>query len=111
MSRKDSVGIAMDYGMDGRGSIPCRDKRFVSSLTAFRPAPRPTQYPIHWEPGALSSDMGVKATTHLHKNGGARPPLPHMSCWCCGYLFKYRDNFTFTYSHVTGAVSDCVFSH
>jgi hypothetical protein len=26
-----SVGIVMGYGLDGRGSIPCRDKRFFSS--------------------------------------------------------------------------------
>jgi hypothetical protein len=30
-SRDGSVGIATIYGVDGRGSIPCRGKRFVST--------------------------------------------------------------------------------
>jgi hypothetical protein len=28
------------------------------------------------------------------RNGGAKPPLPHMSSWHGAYLIKHRDNFT-----------------
>jgi hypothetical protein len=54
---------------------------------ASRPALGPTQPPIQWVPEALSP--GVKGRKHEadhsprssaeFKNGGAIPPLPHMS--------------------------------
>jgi hypothetical protein len=58
-SRDSSVGIALGYGMDGRGSRV----RFPAGLgiflfTASRTALGPTQPPIQWGPGALS--LGVK---------------------------------------------------
>jgi hypothetical protein len=67
-SRNSSVGIATDYGLDGRGSIPGRGKRFL-------PIPqRPDQL---WGPPSLfsngyrrlltwgQSDHGVKFTIHI----------------------------------------------
>jgi hypothetical protein len=59
-SRDSSVGIALGYGLDDRGSRV----RFPGELgiflftTASRTAPGPTQPPIRWMLGALS--VGVK---------------------------------------------------
>jgi hypothetical protein len=39
----DSVGMAMGYGLNDQGSIPCRDKIFLFSTEA-RPAVGPTGY-------------------------------------------------------------------
>jgi hypothetical protein len=77
------VGIATGYGIDGRGLIPLRDKRFFS--TPYRPdqlGAYSASYPM--SPG--SSFFGVKRpgreTDHSPpssaevKNGGAIPPLP-----------------------------------
>jgi hypothetical protein len=55
--RNNSVGIAIGYGMGGRGSIPDRCKIFLFSKTS-RPAVGPTQPPTQWVPGGLSP--GVK---------------------------------------------------
>ena len=41
------VGIATDYGLDGRGSNPGGDELFRLS----RPALGPTQSPVKWVPG------------------------------------------------------------
>jgi hypothetical protein len=62
--RDSSVGIAMAYGLDGRGSIPSR-ARFFSAPQRLGP----TQAPIQWVPGALPrgwSGRGVKLTSHVH---------------------------------------------
>jgi hypothetical protein len=59
-SRDSSVGIAVGYGLDDRGSrvrFPAGTGNF-SFHTAFRPALGPTQPPIQWVPGAVS--LGVK---------------------------------------------------
>jgi hypothetical protein len=59
-SRDSSVGIALGYGMDDRGSR--YDYRWGLGIflftTASRTALEPTQPPIRWMPGALS--LGVK---------------------------------------------------
>jgi hypothetical protein len=41
------VGIAMDYGMDGQGSIPSMGKIFLFS-TSPRPVLESAQPPIQW---------------------------------------------------------------
>jgi hypothetical protein len=59
-SRDSSVGIALGYGLDDRGSRV----RFQAGLRIFllttvsRTALEPTQPPIQWVPGAVS--LGVK---------------------------------------------------
>jgi len=42
-----SIGIAIDYGLDGPGSNPGGDQIF----RPFRPALGPTQPPVQWVPG------------------------------------------------------------
>jgi hypothetical protein len=50
-----SVGIAMGYGLGGRGSIPGKGKRFVFHFpTTSRLTLGPTQPPTQWAPGPLS---------------------------------------------------------
>jgi hypothetical protein len=49
-----SVGIALRYGLDDRGSRA----RFPAGAGVSRTALGPTQPPIQWVPGALS--LGVK---------------------------------------------------
>jgi hypothetical protein len=59
-SRDSSVGIALGYGLDDRGSrvrFPARLETFLFS-TASRTDLGPIQLPIQWVPGALS--LGVK---------------------------------------------------
>jgi hypothetical protein len=63
----------------------------------------PTQPPIQWVPGALSPGVKRQGSVADHsppssaevKNGGAIPPLPHMSSWHIPYLIKQRENFIF----------------
>jgi hypothetical protein len=86
--RDSSVGIATDCGLYGRGSIRGRRNIFFSS-TVSRPALGPTSLFSTGYRGRFPG--GVKwpghETDHLPpsnaevKNGGAIPPLPHMSSW------------------------------
>jgi hypothetical protein len=88
-SRDSSVGIPIGYELDGRVSIPGRDK-FLLYFTASRPTLRFTQPPIQWVLEALSP--GVKRQgREAHdsppssaevKNGRAISALPHTSSWC-----------------------------
>jgi hypothetical protein len=58
-SRDSVIGITTGYGMDDRGvgsSSPGRVKNFLL-CTSSRPALKPTQPPIHWIPGILSSEV------------------------------------------------------
>jgi hypothetical protein len=68
-TQNSSVGTALSYGLDDRGSIPCGFSEFFSS------PPRPERL---WGPPSLLangyqglfpwgySSRGVKLTTHLH---------------------------------------------
>jgi hypothetical protein len=75
------------YGMYDRGSIPGRDKDVFLFSTESRPALRPTQPPIQWEPGTLllgvkrpvrEADHSPPSSTEVKKTW-AIPPLPSTS--------------------------------
>jgi hypothetical protein len=80
-SRDSAVGIATGYRLDGRCSIPGRDKIFL--FTASRPALGSTQPPIQWVTEALSpgreADHSLPSIAEV-KNGDV-PPFPHTSSW------------------------------
>jgi hypothetical protein len=73
----------------GRSGFEYRQGKIFLFLTASRPAPGPTQAPIQWVSGAQY--LGVKRLGREAddsspsgaeiKNGGAIPPLRHMSSW------------------------------
>jgi hypothetical protein len=79
--RDSSVGIGTGYGLDGPGWIPGRGKIF------FFPLSRPDRL---WGPSIFrasgvkrpegNADHSSPSSTEV-KNGGALPPLPHMSSW------------------------------
>jgi hypothetical protein len=81
-SRDISFGIAMAYGLDGRGSNPGRSKNFL--FTTPRPTLGPTQPPIQWVPGlkrqGSEADHSPPSSAEV-KSSGAIPLLPHTSSW------------------------------
>jgi hypothetical protein len=74
-----------------------------SYLFFYVSAVGPTQPPVQWVVGALSSEvkrLGREAdhsprSSAKAKNGGATPPLPHTYLWRGAYLIKPRDNLIF----------------
>jgi hypothetical protein len=77
-----SVSKKTDYGLDGRGSIPGRVEIIQTGFET-----NPVSYPVGT--GALSqgvkrqgreADHSLPSSAEI-KNGGAMPPLPHMSSW------------------------------
>jgi hypothetical protein len=95
LSQDGSVGVAKGYGLDGRSSIPGRDKIFL--LIASRPTLGPSQPPIQCVPGETSQEVKRPGSKADHspqsnadaKNGGAIPPLPHMFSWHSKFAFFY----------------------
>jgi hypothetical protein len=84
-SRDSSVGIATDYGLDGRGSIPCSGKRFIYYVTASRPALRPNQPPIQWVLGSLSAGIKRQGREADHSSpsiADVKNALSHTFSWC-----------------------------
>jgi hypothetical protein len=82
-SRDSSVDIPTGYGLDGRGSIPGRGKRFFCTPQG------PDRSYIQWVPGALSpgvrrpgreADHSLPSNAEV-KNGRGLHPLPHTSLW------------------------------
>jgi hypothetical protein len=89
-SRDSSVGAALGYGLDDRGSrvrFPAGDGNFsLHHRVQNGSGPHPASSPV----GTRGSFPGVKAA------GAWSWPLPQyvFMTWC---LVKYRDNFTFTF--------------
>jgi hypothetical protein len=93
----------MGYGLDGLGSVPGRDKIFVST---------PHRSDRFWSPISLLSNRNrgilalsqsrqdVKLTTHLRV---VPRSLSHISARCGAYLIKHKENFTFI-SYLCGLV-------
>jgi hypothetical protein len=91
-----SSRIATGHEMDGRGSIPGRERASKWALGSTHP-------PIKWILAALL--QGVKqperdanhslASSAEAKKYEAIPPLPLMSSWHSAYVIKNRYNFAF----------------
>jgi hypothetical protein len=87
MSRDSSVGIATDYGLGGWDSIPGRNKKFSLSRSVHTGSvAHLASSPIGTD-GSFAGNEAVGAADHPPpssveaKNGGAIPPLPHISSW------------------------------
>jgi hypothetical protein len=104
-----SVGIALGYGLDDRGSRV----RFPRGLgiflftTASRTVLGPTQPPIQWVPGALSlrvkrpgrvADHSLPSSSEVKEWVELYLHSPNTPSWR-GTQLKHRDNFTF-YMHI-----------
>jgi hypothetical protein len=104
--RDSSVTMAMSYGLDSRGSIPGRGKKF------FFMTQRPDRL---WGPSSLLSN-GYRGSYHRGKATEALSS-PITSFYCRGqewwsytstpqhiflawFLIKHRNKFTFTYIHI-----------
>jgi hypothetical protein len=74
--------------LDGRGSIPGRDKIFLFFIVS-RQVMEITQPPVQWVPGTISPGIKRAGREADHsppssaedKNGRSIPPLPHTSSW------------------------------
>jgi hypothetical protein len=85
-SRDSLVGIATGYGL-GNGIDSQQEQKIFLYFTASRPALGP-ETPAQWVPGALSlgvspgreADHSPPSNAEV-KNGGAIPPLSHVSSW------------------------------
>jgi hypothetical protein len=111
MSRDCSVGIALSYGLDDRGSrvrFSAGDGKFLFT-TASITALVLTQPPIQWLPGAISLEINRRGREADHS-----PPSsvevkecveiylhsPNTPSWR-GAQLKHRDTFTFTFFSVS----------
>ena len=68
--------------------------------TTSRPAPRPTQSPVPWLPGALSQGVKLNVTACLHlvsvsRMHGAVPPAPHVCMLCRGTVLPLYNGACF----------------
>jgi len=104
-SRDSSVGVALCYGLDDRGSrllFSARTGNFSLSRVQNGSGAHPTSFPM--ATGALS--LGVKRpgreADHLPPSSAevkkARSYTSTPPIRLHGEVFKYRDNFTFTLS-------------
>jgi hypothetical protein len=112
-----SVVIATGYELNGQGLTPSKGKIFLSS-TVFRLDLGPTQPPIQWVLGALSpglkslareADYSPPSNAEV-KNGGAIPPLSHISSWLSAKLIMHNVKFTFftTFSIDSNVIHEAV---
>jgi hypothetical protein len=89
MIRDRSVGTAMDYGLNSRGSIPGRDIFFS---TEFRPGLGPILPPIEWVSEAFApSGVGVKLSTHVHLVPSSELYLHSPICLHKGDTFSFMN--------------------
>jgi hypothetical protein len=81
-----SVSVVSGYGLDDgrRDSIPGRGEKIFPLASVSRPTLGPTQPPVQWVQGVLSSGLrrgrGVTLTTHPHV-------VPSVSMACSGAAF------------------------
>jgi hypothetical protein len=73
------VCIATGCGMDGRGSNLGRGKSFVHNVQTGSGA-HPASYQMGIKRPGREADHSPPSSAEV-KNGGALPPLPHMSSW------------------------------
>jgi hypothetical protein len=79
--KEAGIAQSVDYGLEGPTSIEASIHFFL--FTASRPPLGPTQSPIEWVPGTVSSgiklqereaDLSLPSSAEV-KNSGAIPPL------------------------------------
>jgi hypothetical protein len=84
------------------GSTPSSGKIFLCSVASgLALGPTPVSYPvgtIRYPPQVKWLGLGSEAvhsppSAHEVKNGGAVPPLHHMSSWHSAELIKHRDYY------------------
>jgi hypothetical protein len=83
---KTLVGIATDYGLDGQGSVPDRDKRFsVIHSIQTGSGVHPASYTMGTGGSFLDGKEGHEADhpplSSAKVKNGAIPPLQHTSSW------------------------------
>jgi hypothetical protein len=87
-SQGGSVGTGTGYGLDGRGLIPGREKRFFllhsvqngsGAQSASYPMDTGCSFP-GGEPTGREADHSPPSSADV-KNGGVITSLPHMSPW------------------------------
>jgi hypothetical protein len=79
--QSSSFCIAIGYGLDGPGSIPCRGKICLHSIQTSSGA-HPASYPMGTRGEFPGGEADYSPTSSAEvKKGGAIPPLPHM-CSC-----------------------------
>jgi hypothetical protein len=96
-NQDNSVGIATGYGLDDRGSIPERGKRYFSTPHRPHRVLRPSHFSVQWVPWAPS--LGVKRPGRepdhsppcnaVIEIGGDIPSLPHTSSCFHDELIKH----------------------
>jgi hypothetical protein len=81
-SRESSVGTSTGYRLDGPGSIPSMGKIFLYYSVQTGSGAHPASYPMRLG-GDFSRVKWPRSEVDRAeaKNGGAIPPLPHMSSW------------------------------
>jgi hypothetical protein len=97
------------YGLEGWGSFPSSDKRFLSLYNVQTDSgAHPASYTVVVGSGFLRVKAAWAYADHSPpssddvKNGGATPPLPHTSSRIDVQLIKHRENFTcITYLSLT----------
>jgi hypothetical protein len=109
-----SVGITVDYGLEDRGSILGRDKRFFSSLQRSGrlrvPHNRLSNWYQGWFPGGKVAESWSWQLTSIQCLGLERaiPPHPvYLHGIMLNCIIKYRNYITFIFACLANCIHYC----